>query len=192
MDIITKERMELIGLTGSKFHGKDSVADLVHKYSTNKIVRLSFAEPIKRALSIIHVVPYSVFEDPKLKEVPLPQWENRTPRQLAQWLGTDIYRNQFDQDVWLKNMKMRIDKYCGDDDTTVIITDCRFDNEAEFIKKLGGTVWLVDACARVGVSGDGHVSEKGVSMDYVGRVVDNNGSFVDLDNYVCGLFSETS
>lgn len=174
--------MNIIGLTGSKFHGKDTVADLIQKYGTNRVVRLSFAEPIKKALSVIHVIPYNYFDDPKLKELPLPQWGGRTPRQLAQWFGTDIYRNQFDREIWLKNMLMRIEKY-NSEDCTIVVTDCRFDNEIEFVRNIGGVIWKVDASLRVPPSGDSHESENGVSVP-TDIVIDNNGSYRELEELV--------
>lgn len=181
--------MNIIGLTGKKFHGKDTVAKIIHKYASNKIVCLSFAKPIKQALSFIHVIPMNYFDDPELKEKPLEDWEGITPRQLAQWLGTDVYRDQFSRDIWLKNMELRIAKYSKDPDCLIIITDCRFDNEAEFIKKLGGMIWMVDASMRVPDSDDIHSSENGVHPSWVDQFLDNNGSYEDLDLQINAIFN---
>jgi len=182
--------MEIIGINGNKFHGKDTVAGLISKFSTKTVVRLSFAEPIKKALSLIHVIPYSYFENSDLKEKPLEKWGNKTPRQLAQWLGTDVYRKQFDKEVWLKNMLYRIQEY-ENRDVIIVITDCRFNNEVEFVKNLGGKVWRVDASLRI-FSNDSHESEDGVSECYIDRNIDNNGSYGELSAQVEGALRETS
>ena len=162
---------------GKKFHGKDTVAGIILEHD-NTYTLLSFAEPIKQALSIIHVIPKEYFDDPNKKEKPLSEWNNLTPRSLAQWLGTDIYRNQFDQNVWLRNMKLRIGEL-----KNVIITDIRFDNEANFIKELGGIIIKVDASVRKNKS-DNHISENGIDEKLVDIIVDNNGSFEDLNKSI--------
>lgn len=178
--------MNIIGLTGKKRHGKDTVGRLIQKYSTRRIVMLSFAKPIKQALSFIHCVPMEYFEDDNLKESPLEDWDNRTPRQLAQWLGTDVYREQFDSNIWLKNMEIRIRKNYKPD-TLVVITDCRFDNEAEFVKSFGGQIWNIDASVRKGISGDSHVSENGINPIHFDENIDNNGTIEQLDEQIKNL-----
>lgn len=173
----------LIGLTGKKFHGKDTVAKILSDILNEKIIvdennkdytLLSFADPIKQALSIIHVIPKNYFDDPELKEKPLPQWNGMTPRSLAQWLGTDIYRDMFDTDIWLQNMRLRIGLL-----KNVIVTDVRFDNEAKLIKNMGGVILKVDASNRK-ISCDVHISEQGINPSLVDVVVYNNGNIDDL------------
>lgn len=169
----------IIGLTGKKFHGKDTAANII-KTQNNKVVLLSFAEPIKKALSIIHVVPMSCFNDPLQKEKKLPLWD-KTPRQLAQWLGSDVYRKQFDEDVWLKNMEMRINKkHVGKD---IVITDIRYDNEALLVHKLGGTVWKIDASERI-KNNDNHETEKGISPELVDLTLYNNTTEEDFKKII--------
>lgn len=165
----------IIGLTGKKFHGKDTAGSIM-KNLNNQVVLLSFASPIKKALSVIHEIPENFFDDPELKEKVCPEW-GRSPRDLAKWLGTDVYRNQFDENIWLKNMEMRIcKKYLGYD---IIVTDVRFDNEAELIHKLGGVVWRIDASERVS-STDSHVTEKGIRDELVDMTLYNNGTKEDF------------
>jgi hypothetical protein len=64
----------------------------------------------------------------------------------------------------------------------VVITDVRFDNEAQAIVDAGGEVWRVvrpgwrcldDAAAS-------HSSEAGVSDHLIARTIDNSGSLDDL------------
>lgn len=62
-----------------------------------------------------------------------------------------------------------------------IIPDVRFPNEADRIHELGGEVWLVDAEKRVGHNGDGHSSEAGLPAEKIDRVIDNNGTFEELE-----------
>lgn len=62
-----------------------------------------------------------------------------------------------------------------------VIPDVRFPNEADRIHELGGEVWLVDAEERVGSNGDAHSSEAGLPSEMIDRVIDNNGTFDQLE-----------
>jgi hypothetical protein len=67
-----------------------------------------------------------------------------------------------------------------------LITDCRFDNEAERIVQIGGEIWRVD---RDG-SGAGeagaveHASEQNLPGELISLIIDNNGSLSDLSETV--------
>jgi hypothetical protein len=53
-----------------------------------------------------------------------------------QYVGTDIFR-KMDTDVWVKST---INKILKEGPELAIITDCRFPNEVEAIKNIGGKV----------------------------------------------------
>jgi hypothetical protein len=92
-------------------------------------------------------------------------------RRLLQWLGTD-YRRQVDgQDYWLRQLEARLE---DDDPDSVVIADVRFRNEAEWVLRQGGAMWLVD---RPGLPEDPHVSERELAdWDGWSWVLDNDGS----------------
>jgi hypothetical protein len=175
-------RNKIIALCGSKFHGKDSVANIILKNSNYIFKTLSFARPIKESLSISMNIPIEYFDDPDKKEVILEEW-GKTPRQLAQWYGTDVFRDQIDSNIWLKNMESRINTFYQDKKNhgkTIVITDARFDNELELVWRLGGKVWKVDASERVEtLNKDTHISEHGITLtpDFV---INNNGTLKEL------------
>ena len=123
------------------------------------------------------------FNDDNKKDNPLELWDNKSPRDLAKWLGTDIYRIQFDNDIWLKNMDLRIKEH-SKPDSIIIITDCRFDNEAQFIQERCGEIWKVDASNRIIQEVDKHPSENGISDGYIDVHFDNNLDVKCLDEQV--------
>jgi hypothetical protein len=157
----------IIGLTGNKYHGKDTVADIIIKEKNYE--RLSFASPIKQTLNTILCLPNEYTCDPKLKETPLPMWDNKTPRQLMQELG-DNFKKLYGNDIFIKNMNLRL---IGRD-KPVIITDVRFDDEAKIIQERGGYIIKVDSTERLGENKDSHNSEKGISADLIDYVIYNN------------------
>lgn len=97
-----------------------------------------------------------------------------TVREVLQFVGTELFRNQLDPDIWVQSVYRR---GYGERDV-VIVADCRFPNEAKF----GGEHGLLLSIEReTGLAGDSHASE--TSLDgYEGyhHILQNNGSFEDL------------
>jgi hypothetical protein len=135
--------MALIGLVGFAGSGKDTVANIlndVHKYE-----KTAFADPLKDAVSIIFDWPRYLLEGDSessrtFREKPDPYWSEKfgkdfTPRMALQRLGTEACRQTFHQDIWILNLEKRISNQ-----NNVVVTDVRFPNEIEFIKKMGGHV----------------------------------------------------
>jgi hypothetical protein len=60
-----------------------------------------------------------------------------TAREIMQFIGTDIFRS-IDSDIWVK---ATIKKILNEQPKVAIITDCRFPNEVEAIKNIGGKVF---------------------------------------------------
>lgn len=65
--------------------------------------------------------------------------KNYTVREMLQYLGTDLFRNQLHEDVWVNALfsDFKQNDSFGHD-SKWIITDTRFHNEANAIKKRGG------------------------------------------------------
>lgn len=175
----------VIGLSGPAGAGKDTIADyLVDSWEFEKV---SFAGPLKNAVSALFGVSQYQMEDRVMKETVMDQW-GKSPRQLNQWLGTEVIRKQMDIDFFLKRMSISI----GYSDR-VVISDCRFDNEAEYVReKWGGQVWSVEAPSRAqsGMVGDtkAHASEQPISEALIDRSIDNDGelrfTFQQVDNHL--------
>jgi hypothetical protein len=56
-------------------------------------------------------------------------------------MGTDVLRNHFHTDIWIKSLEYRMRKVSKSD--TVVITDARFTNELDLIKRLcGSIIWV--------------------------------------------------
>lgn len=70
-----------------------------------------------------------------------------------------------------------------------LITDVRFDNEAERIKELGGEVWKV---IRDGAGAGNHASEQELPGELIDLIIDNNGSLGDLEDTVFLAMDEVS
>lgn len=122
---------KLIGLTGPARAGKDSAARVL--VNQHGFVRYGLADPIRKMLQSIDVH----FSD-KDKETPLPKFDNRTPRELMQSLGTEWMRDCVDKAGWLKMAQhehgwLKHNPSCFG----MVIPDVRFQNEADWIRQNG-------------------------------------------------------
>jgi hypothetical protein len=171
--------LEVIGITGRKRHGKDTVARelVLHGFT---VVR--FADPLKamlRAFYGAHDLPLLEIErriEGDLKEVPCVYLNGRTPRYAMQTLGTEWGRDLIDTNLWTDSLKRRAAAH-----DKVAVPDMRFPNEGEAIAELGGKCIRVEAHQRVGVTAQSnHSSETGIDTLPVDLEISNNGTPFEL------------
>lgn len=168
--------MHLIGITGKARAGKDSLASCLATEEGD--VRGSFARPIKEGLSTILDVPLEFLES-TAKDEQLEGFDF-SPRRAMQTLGTEWGRS-LDEDIWIKLQEKRFKKYAQDPhrkDCFYVISDVRFNNEAEWVISMGGIVVRVMRDNLPDV--EGHSSEQGVSVSLIDEIVINNGGFNHL------------
>jgi len=76
--------------------------------------------------------------------------EPRSPRQILQWWGTEYRRSQHPR-YWTRIMLERLAHFRREGETRFVITDVRFENEADTVRSAGGTIWQV---TRPGIAGE--------------------------------------
>jgi hypothetical protein len=104
-----------------------------------------------------------------------------TIRKALQLVGTDFGRKYW-PNIWLDCFTRDYDKVTSN---IVLVTDVRFPNEAETIRKLGGKVLKV---SRYEDSQEvSHVSEKPLTRDLIDFILNNNGTLEDLKSTVHNL-----
>ena len=137
----------IVGITGFIGSGKDTVAKMLVKKGA---VQDSFAAPLKDLCASVFGWPREMLqgdtiESRDFRETPDMYWTRKlgidqfTPRLALQLLGTEIMRTHFNQDIWLDSLEYRIRKN-EQQDTMVVVSDCRFKNELDLIKELNGIV----------------------------------------------------
>ena len=114
----------------------------------------------------------------------------RSPRQVLQWWGTE-YRRKQDEGHWRSALAARINYRARHlDDRHFVITDCRFENEADMVRNHGGAIWQV---RRPGIdattSSEGaHASANDGSSFRPDQVIDNSGDIHQLRRQVMERF----
>jgi len=103
-----------------------------------------------------------------------------TVREMLQKLGTEAMRNGLHNNVWVNALfaDYRAPKMSEDFPSKWLITDVRFENEAEAIKERGGI--LVRIKRSSSESSGSHPSETALDHYKFDYTIDNNGSMVDL------------
>lgn len=188
----------IIGIVGYIGSGKSTVADvLVREHCYHKF---AFADALKDAVSQIFLWPRGLLEGDTnasrtFREKIDPWWSYKlgyevTPRLILQKMGTEACRHGIADNIWIAALEKRIHGY---DD--VVISDCRFPNEIEFIRSVGGKViWVTRGPSPTDEElSKMHVSETAWREVPVDCVIDNNGTIDDLKrkvDYVLTLYNK--
>ena len=173
--IVVKNQL-IVAFTGSAGSGKDTAGNfLKEEYGFEK---MAFADPLKNGIAELFAIDREVLDNNILKERPIKEWNNHSPRKLMQWLGTDVLRKEICDEFFLNHMAIRLNKSNANN---IVITDVRFDIEAEFIRWLGGSIIQIKREYNpLRGSTVSHVSEKGIKSDLIDFVVENNGTYEQL------------
>ena len=150
--------MIIIGIAGPAQSGKSTLAGefcRLTEFRGKKYVKHPFAGPLKRMLASIGVDVSDLS-----KNTPVPFLDGRiTPRVMMQTLGTEWGRSLLPT-MWLRVWQHELD----DTAHTVCVPDVRFDNEAELIRNLGGTIIHIQRKPTAGMLAvPAHTSEAGIT-----------------------------
>lgn len=177
----------IIGFTGKKRSGKDSVSKVIQELHPDHVSVYSFADPLKKAVCNL----FSIQITEENKESPLPLWDNVSPRYLLQHTGDKV--KELFPDLFIRsmhsNIQNEINKKQGNEHI-ILITDIRFNNEAEFVHSLGGFIIEINSDKRLNSSTttDTHCSEKGIDQKHIDCVVYNNESFEYTKKEIIEMF----
>ena len=194
----------IIGICGFIGSGKDTVADYLVNF--HEFRRESFASTLKDAVASVFGWDRTLLEGRtkearEWREQVDPWWAAKldmptlTPRWVLQYWGTEVCRKAFHDDIWIASLENKL----RNSRDNIVISDCRFPNEIESLKRAGGNIiwvqrgtlpdWYSDAVSanqgnNVGLNAMKmrkiHASEWAWLGSDFDVVVDNNGSIDDL------------
>lgn len=107
------------------------------KTTNNEWIEMSFADALKQIASVIYDIDFNILlaqnsEDRKKREQ-IPDIRTK-----LEFLGTDVFRNQLDPEIWIKIVEREIKNY-----DKIVISDVRFSNEMDFIQRMNGSLLLI-------------------------------------------------
>ena len=209
---------KIIGITGLKGSGKDTIGDIICK--NFDFQKVAFADKLKDIVSVLFDWDRKMLsgftpEDRAIREQPDEFWSKKfekefTPRMALQKIGTEVMRNNLDKSIWVYCLERKL----INEDGNFVITDVRFRNEIEMIRRLGGTIIRVERGERPewwNLAGEFnilntdeyngkflplmkvHNSERDwIDIDKPAKIFENNGTIEDLEKEVINFFDSNS
>lgn len=111
----------------------------------------------------------------------------RSPRWILQRWGTDYRRRLTADDYWTKQTARRIEQLLATG-ANIVVSDVRFDNEAELIRNNDGAIWRLWRQQAV-PAGYSHASEQPIYDHLVSKAINNDASVGDLEEQIDALIS---
>jgi len=203
---------KLIGVSGHMGSGKDTVGEIIKYLTSPEAIRKGsfskckemgyvyettwsiekFAAKLKLVAQILTGVPAYKFEDRKFKDSEMPsEWnvleqsgryktsKPMTYRTLLQKLGTEAMRNKLHNNVWVNAL---FSDYSPTNGISWCITDMRFPNEFDAVKKRGGITIYVHRPDTHSLQSmiEVHESETALDNHKFDYAIINQGSIEDL------------
>lgn len=119
-----------------------------------------------------------------------PAWLTapRSPRQILQWWGTE-YRRKRDPRYWTRIVLERVATMHRNGTARFVLTDVRFENEADTVHAAGGLLWQVTRPGCDGAAEGGHISSTDGSIFKPAAVIANTHDLRHLQQLVLGEFT---
>lgn len=187
----------LIGINGLIGSGKTTIAEhLVRKQNFKEI---SFATSLKKACQELFLLSdEQVFGSQLQKATPDPRWYNCNPRTILQFVGTDLLRKNMDkimpglgENIFVHHTSLWYeDAVKKNPDIRIVISDVRFENEVDFIKKSKGYLIKVVRPTEDGstiIDHTTHSSETELGLkedDYFDKIFVNDGTLEELHDKI--------
>lgn len=168
--------MEIIGLSGYARSGKDEAAKiLVEEFG---FTRVAFADKLREVLYALNPMVEIKSDIPVYVQnvIDVYGWDKYKEseygpevRRLLQRLGTEAGRQALWDSIWVDAALTG-----HPEDARLVVTDCRFPNEAQAVKDRGGLVWRIN---REGVGpANSHPSETSLDRWEFDAWIDNRGT----------------
>ena len=177
--------------------------DFISSDTMNKFISLSFADSLKIITSIIFKFNYNGNDDiydilcgddyntrtlrEQIKTINYNICGSLTGRECLEYLGTNIFRNNIDKNIWINIFDRISDNYIKQG-CHIIIPDVRFINEKQYIESKKGTMLFIYKSPNELILTEqdnlSHIS-KWEFLTFISDIQDkykiyNNGSIMDL------------
>lgn len=177
----------IIGLVGKKQSGKDTTCKLLREMCVDRrIVRLAFADALKLEVTneLLMVMPIDGMsgmetDEDRIKWIDTLKATLPEVRKLLQDYGSRM-KDKYGPDYWIARTAAQLATIDCTQPTIIVITDCRYANEAAWINSQGGVLWRIRRPDVDEKNTDTHSSEtelEGISPD---KIFYNTGDVSDF------------
>lgn len=180
----------IIGLSGKIGSGKSTIAEI---FKQNGFYLDSFANSVKDVSNCIFGFDRNRLEgitkeDREWREMPDERYsfllgKKFSPRDSLILIGTIFGRNQIHPDVWVETV---FNRYSLSGNKDLLITDVRFPNEYNSVKKRGGILIRIERENTYKIEHESETSLDTYTFDYV---IENNGTLEELIEKVNNILS---
>lgn len=193
--------MVVIGISGKKGSGKDTIADILVK--EHNFYKFSFADHVKEVCKVLFNFSHDQMYNHTLKDI-IDEKIGISPREAMQKIGTEF--GQCDIHKYFPNLRCdhktfwldSFDKIYNrglDKPQNIVISDVRFPHEISYLRKYGCIFWNVQRNIQEDSKNDDyllqHVSENSLSDVDIkfDLIIDNNSDITVLQEYILNIVS---
>lgn len=193
--------MYKIAITGKANSGKNTLSKILwQQLQSNKkqyvsVEYIAFADPIKEMARLMfpQLPRKFLYGSSKLRASPVPgafkDGQPLTVRQLLIDLGTGVGR-AYNETTWLDAFDYRFQKALKKKKRLVIVTDVRFRNEFNHLKKQGFFQIRLLRDSDVKINHSSETNQDSIRDDEFDVVIDNNGTLKDLTNRIIEILPQ--
>jgi hypothetical protein len=190
--------MYKIAITGKANTGKNTLGKLIVDHLRERLFNekhigsvyndakyIAFADPLKKMAreAFPHIPRKWLYGSSKYRQEVIPgAFKNGVPltvRQLLIDLGNDFGR-KYQPDLWIRNLEHRVKKLSKGKTKTVVVTDCRFRNEFDYLKSDGFYQVRLLRDSYTKINDVSETNQDGILDSEFDYVVNNNGTLNDL------------
>lgn len=176
----------LIGINGFKNAGKSTIGQIL--VEDHEFIQWAFADKLKEAVAALFDITRRDVDDFKETDSITTKVEVMLHfamgaeyvynwREFLQRFGTEMGRGVFGENFWVDQILPLGQAFRYHQLENIVVTDARFNNELERIKRLGGYNFRV---IRPGYDGEEHASEQVPDPELIDQIIHNDGTIDDL------------
>lgn len=175
----------LLGFSGKAGSGKDTAAEFLKKFY---FVKTAYADPLKEACIFKFNLSYNDVYTQEGKAKFNPTW-GMTNREILQLEGTEHTKPHWGEDFWARRWLETYNDLKAEGIVNILVSDVRFDAEAEQILSLGGKIIEIEREDSKVKAGD-HSSEQGLSRHLISHTIKNNSTLAAFEKSVVDLYKK--
>ena len=164
IEIIKKSNTKVIAFNGQMGNGKTTLSEALKPKIKGGVEIVAFADSLKEMTRTLFKEATGN-EDPEKKDILI---DTNDYRKLLQTFG-ECARREINEDIWIRILFTKIKK----DIDTLIISDLRHNNEAQYIKDMGGIIVNIERPEAPEVTTN-HISEQGIDEKYIDYKIKND------------------